>query len=188
MGNLVKKAVYLCAGLLAVVSAFLGFSVLSAKALADNPVANGTAATYNAVFEQNGAGKVTFFEFIGDFADKSSIEWKFTTIVAAVLLLVAVICAGMMLIGAIIAFIKKDEDVLNVMSIKWVAVTAFASCALSLLIMLIFPDLPKVPEVLSSVIEIKGAIGIGAVLFLVATGLAAVYSFIHSFLFKDEKK
>ncbi len=172
---MIKRLGALLCSIGALIATFLNYSVLKARELSEATKAIADAT--NEAMKANNAAGATFYEYIGDFADSSKISRYFTTNLAAVLLVIAIICVGIVLTALLLAFIKNNGSICEVMEIKWISMVSFIAILLALLLGLIFPDLP---EGVPSVFKFVGTVGIGTILFMVFTGITTVLLFLFN--------
>lgn len=169
---MIKRLVYLGSGLLALISTFLTYSVVGLKFVDGVP-----AVAQEAVKAAASANKgllVTFFEYIGDFADNSV-----NGIFQRLLVFLAIICAVVVFVAGAIALIRKDDKILEIIPLKWINVCGLVAVILALVVSLFVP--PLVPDTLKAngVSKLVGNIGVGAILFIVAMAVATLISFLY---------
>lgn len=171
-----KKAItFLSASLIALVSLFFAFAKLTLKFAAGIPEATQEATRAGAA--EGGKLNVNFFEFIGDFASNNP-KATVGSVISSILVVLAIICVATVFVTALISIIKKDNAILETMLSKWLTIAAFALVGISLLINLIWPNLPAGT---ANVFTFGSIIGLGSIVFLSVTAVASVLSFV----FKD---
>lgn len=174
-----KALVYLSTGLVAIVSLFFAFANLAFKFVTGVPAAQQTAITENAA--EGGKLKVTFFEFLGDFANNDPAP-TFVTYLSVILVVIGIICAATLLVSGIMMLIRKDYALADTLALKWISLASFATVLVALLLNLFIPNFPAVPTLLSTVVTgYTSAIGLGSIFFLAATAIGTVLAFV----FKD---
>ena len=161
----------LLSGLVGVISLFLGFSTLRLKF--NSAVPEAVSEATNSAATTGGKLNVTFFEYIGDFRSNAPSP-TFWSILSAILVAVSIICVSVLLVAGLISVIKNSKHTPEIMIAKWVSVSAFAFLGVALAIGFIFPNYPKGVE---NVYEFTATIGIGSIMFLIATAVCSALNF-----------
>jgi len=165
-----KSLLYVAGGLVSLIALFFSYSTIVLDFAAGIPT-EAQEMTKQAVMEDRGGSMgVSFCSFITDFSDKTTF-WSTLSVIFVVLSIVCVV--GIFIAGAL-SLIKKDKTIIEKLKTKWLSIAAFVLMALALAIGFIFPDFP---EGMPGVFEIGAAIGLGSIIYLVATAVTSITQF-----------
>jgi len=166
-----KSVINLLGGLFGVISLFLGFSTLGLKF--SDAIPEAVREATKATAAEGGKLNITFFEYIGDFRNNAPSP-TFWSILSAVFVVVSIICVSTLLVVGLIATIRNNKRISEAMMTKWVSVSAFIFLGVALAIGLIFPNYPPVEN---NAFEYTATIGLGSIIFLIATAACSVLNF-----------
>ncbi|MCL2487057.1 MAG: hypothetical protein FWE80_00025 [Oscillospiraceae bacterium] len=166
-----KSLVSLFGGIVSFAALFFSYSTLCLNFAAGIPAEAQEATRQGVAALRGGDMGISFYKFVTDFSNKT-IFWSTLSVILVIL---SVACAAALFAAGVVALIKKDETIVHKMQTKWLAILAFGFMALALIIGFVFPDFPAGQP---NVFEFGATIGLGSILYLVATAGTGIIHFV----------